>query len=94
MLEGRNWFRDDEDGAGAAGIAWLIAQHADRNPEFQKEVLVRIEKALGDPGVSASNYAYLYDRVGAGFGAGKSDEERLQKYGTQGRVRMCIGNRW
>lgn len=91
MLEFRNWFRDDKDGERAASNAWLIAQHADRNPEFQKDVLARIKKAWGDPGVSASNYAYLYDRVGAGFGAGKTDEERIQRYGTQGR---CTEDGW
>lgn len=89
MLKTRDWFRDDEDGHGAASNAWLIAQHADRNPDFQIEALERIERNLGNPGVSARNYAYLYDRVGAGFMSGKTDEERLQRYGTQGR---CTDN--
>lgn len=89
MLETRDWFRDDVDGHRAGSNAWLIAQHADQKPEFQKEVLKRIERNLGQPGVSSSNYAYLYDRVGAGFHSGKTDEERLQRYGTQGR---CTDN--
>jgi len=85
MLKERDWFSDHVDGNGAAGNAWLIAQHADHSPEFQKDVLKRIERNLENPGVSARNYAYLYDRVGAGFQSGKTDQERLQKYGTQGR---------
>ncbi|MGB0908273.1 MAG: DUF6624 domain-containing protein [Maricaulaceae bacterium] len=88
MLVGRGWFRDDLDGKGAAQNAWLIAQHADRNPEFQIEALGLIEKSFDAPGVSKSNYAYLYDRVQMQFEDDKSSNERLQRYGTQGR---CTG---
>lgn len=78
MLQGRGWFRDDIDGALAAQYAWVIAQHADRDPAFQREVLAMMEAELGAPGVSKRNYAYLFDRV-----AGK--DGRPQRYGTQGR---------
>ena len=89
MLSGRGWFRDDLDGKGAANIAWLIAQHADRNPEFQLRALELIEAELDAPGVSQANYAYLYDRVQMRFqDDGKTKNERIQRYGTQGR---CIG---
>lgn len=44
-------------------------------------MLPRIEAAIGQPGVSARDYAYLFDRV-----AGQ--DNRLQRYGTQGR---CTG---
>lgn len=88
MLEGRGWFRDDKDGESAASYAWLIAQHADRDPGFQQEALKLIEAELGAPGVSKSNYAYLYDRVQMRFNDYDSVENRLQRYGTQGR---CTG---
>lgn len=78
MMDGRDWFRDDQDGERAAQNAWLLVQHADRDPDFQRAMLPKIEAAIGNPGVSAQNYAYLYDRV-----AGK--DERPQRYGTQGR---------
>ena len=84
LLETREWFRDDRDGEGAASDAWLIAQHADHDPDFQRAVLPRMEAALGQPGVSARNYAYLHDRV-----AGK--DGRPQRYGTQGR---CTDGEW
>jgi hypothetical protein len=87
MLKNRGWFRDDVDGPGAGSSAWLIAQHADRNPEFQQDVLTLIEAELGAPGVSKSNYAYLYDRVQMRFTDGDL-EGRVQRYGTQGR---CTG---
>ena len=88
MLEGRGWFRDDRDGQGAANDAWLIAQHADRNPEFQAKALTMIEAAFDAPGVSKSNYAYLYDRVQMRFSDDARAEKKLQRYGTQGR---CTG---
>jgi len=88
MLEGRGWFRDDLDGGGAANDAWLIAQHADRNPDFQVKALRLIESELGAPGVSKSNYAYLYDRVQMRMVDGIDIAKRVQRYGTQGR---CTG---
>lgn len=83
LLETRDWFRDDRDGDGAASFAWLLIQHADLDPDFQREILPRIEAAIGQPGVSASDYAYLFDRV-----AGK--DNTLQRYGTQGRC-VAVG---
>jgi len=88
MLKGRGWFRDDNDGEGASDRGWIIAQHADRDPEFQQEALKLIEAELGAPSVSKSNYAYLYDRVQMRFNDYDSIEKRLQRYGTQGR---CTG---
>ena len=88
MLEGRGWFRDDEDGTNAARYGWLIAQHADRDPEFQERALTLIEADLDAPGVSKSNYAYLYDRVQMRFGDDDAAQRKLQRYGTQGR---CTG---
>jgi len=92
MLEGRGWFRDDIDGTGAGESAWLIVQHADLAPEFQAEALKLIEKELGAPGVSKSNYAYLYDRVYAQPADRENINSRKQRYGTQGR---CVGlSKW
>jgi len=59
-----------EDGATAA---WLIAQHADQDPKFQRSVLAMMEKLLPEGEASSSNYAYLYDRT-----------HSPQRYGTQG----------
>ncbi|WP_058836285.1 DUF6624 domain-containing protein [Luteimonas abyssi] len=63
-----------EDGAQAA---WLLAQHADADPDFQREVLALIEPLVASGDVQAANYAYLWDRTHA-----------PQRYGTQGR---CVG---
>ena len=88
MLKNRGWFRDDIDGQGAANDAWLIAQHADRNPAFQQEALKLIEAELDAPGVSKSNYAYLYDRVQMRRIDGDAANMPVQRYGTQG---SCSG---
>lgn len=88
MLDGRGWFRDDVDGQRAGFNAWLIAQHADRNPDFQQRALTLIEADLDAPGVSKPNYAYLYDRVQMRWSESESLETRTQRYATQGR---CTG---
>lgn len=63
------------DGADAA---WLIAQHADHDPDFQRESLGLIEKAAAAGEVTQSNVAYLTDRV-------MLKEKGYQRYGTQFR---------
>lgn len=81
MLQDRGWFRDDLDGPNASFNAWLIVQHADLDPDFQRQALSMMEQVLDAPGVAKRDYAYLFDRV-----AGK--DERPQRYGTQGK---CVG---
>lgn len=62
-----------EDGAHAA---WLLVQHADDEPAFQKQCLA-LMKPLVDAGeVTENNYAYLHDRIAVAEG-------RRQRYGTQ-----------
>ena len=63
-----------EDGASAA---WLLAQHADQDPDFQLSVLRLMRELLPSGEAKASEYAYLYDRT-----------HRPQRYGTQGG---CVG---
>ena len=62
-----------KDGAQAA---WLLAQHADLDPDFQEQVLHLLEKAVLAKDASPSHLAYLVDRVRTG-----RDEKQL--YGTQ-----------
>lgn len=59
-----------KDGAQAA---WILVQHADREPEFQRQMLALMQPLLAQKQVSASDYAYLYDRT-----------HTPQWYGTQG----------
>lgn len=62
-----------EDGAKGA---WLLVQHADRDPAFQKKCLALLEKAVKAGDASAKDWAYLVDRVAVAEG-------RKQTFGTQ-----------
>lgn len=79
------WYLISTTGRQASSAAWLMAQHADRDRPFQKEVLVMMEPLVGAGEVTKANYAYLWDRIAV-------SEDRLQRYGTQGRC--TARNRW
>jgi len=64
--------------------AWLLVQHADRDTPFQHAVLVKMRAAFLAGEVSATDYAYLVDRVA-------TNEKKPQTFGTQG---ACDGNAW
>lgn len=70
------WPRRSTVGERAAGMAWLLAQHADHDPAFQLRVLRLMEPLVATREVSPSNYAYLYDRTMLKL-VGR------QRYGTQ-----------
>ncbi len=71
------WPTKAAHGEQAPEDAWLLAQHADRDLAFQKQVLVLIEEAAAASGEGINkSFAYLYDRVAAA-------EQRPQRYGTQ-----------
>jgi len=55
---------------------WLLVQHQDRHPSFQDSVLVKMKIEVDSNKASASNYAYLVDRV-------KVNTGQPQVYGTQ-----------
>ena len=56
--------------------AWLIVQHADDNPEYQKKYLELVKKLIKTNDIPLSNFAYLQDRV-------LVNECKPQIYGTQ-----------
>ncbi len=66
----------DLAGKDGANNFWLIVQHSDHNPDFQKKVLdkmkIEVDKGNADP----SNYGLLVDRVRINTG-------QKQIYGTQ-----------
>ena len=62
-------------GERASRSAWLLAQHADADVEFQKEALELME-AMPDDEVNQRDVAYLSDRVLVAEG-------KKQRYGTQ-----------
>jgi hypothetical protein len=73
------WFTAARDGEVASQRAWLLLQHADRDPDFQRAVLPILARETGLQG--RINYAYLTDRVA-------TNAHQPQTFGTQGR---CVG---
>jgi len=78
VIADRGWPGRSLVGPDAADAAWLIVQHADHDPDFQRDCLELLEKAAADGEVSRSNVAYLTDRV-------MLKETGRQRYGTQFR---------
>lgn len=76
QIRAHGWFAEDRDGANASGTAWLLVQHADRDPDFQRQILPLLAKATSAEG--RKNYAYLADRVAM-------NAKLPQTYGTQGQ---------
>lgn len=73
------WFTAARDGQAASGDAWLLLQHADNDPDFQRAVLPTLARET--TAQARINYAYLSDRVA-------TNAHQPQTFGTQGR---CVG---
>lgn len=80
------WPGKSEIGDGAAHFAWLLVQHADRDPDFQQRALSLMEPMVPAGEVAAKDFAYLFDRVAVAAG-------RPQRFGSQG---FCVTgeDRW
>ncbi|OYW79721.1 MAG: hypothetical protein B7Z26_07605, partial [Asticcacaulis sp. 32-58-5] len=77
-LAQNGWFKISTYGSNADGDAWLLAQHADHDPAFQRDVLALLEPLVATGDTRPSNFAMLYDRVAL-------KDKRPQRYGSQGR---------
>ena len=66
----------DKVGKDGSDHFWLLVQHCDKYPEFQKSVLKKMDKEVKKANANANNYAYLYDRV-------KINAGEKQLFGTQ-----------
>jgi len=67
-------------GADGAQAAWLLAQHADRDPAFQRRCLDLLTAAVAGGEATIVQQAYLTDRV-------LLHEGKPQEYGTQAIAR-------
>ncbi len=63
-------------GEKSSNSFWLLVQHADMHPEFQREILKLMQAEVKQKNASPRNYAYLTDRIA--MNAGQPEE-----YGTQ-----------
>ncbi len=76
LIERHGWPADDIAGKDGAEAAWIIAQHAIGEPEFQRQALVRMQECAAEGRVPAWHAAYLEDRIAM-------YEGRPQRFGTQ-----------
>ncbi|MEO0573046.1 MAG: DUF6624 domain-containing protein [Bacteroidota bacterium] len=76
IVDTHGWPTYEKVGEAASNAAWLLVQHADRNPFFQEKCLPLLREALDENQINPSNYAYLYDRVQIAKG-------EKQRYATQ-----------
>jgi hypothetical protein len=76
VLSTRGWPGQTLVGEEGAGAAWLLAQHADRDPARQRVLLRALRDAVAQGEASPAHLAYLEDRVRVNVG-------QLQLYGTQ-----------
>jgi hypothetical protein len=76
LLDRSGWPARSVVGDEGALAAWLLAQHADQDLDFQRRCLVLLEQAVHDGEADAAHWAYLVDRV-------RCAEGRPQLYGTQ-----------
>lgn len=74
----------DRAGEDGSKNFWLMVQHADHNPEFQEEVLKKMEIEVEKNNANPSIYGLLVDRVRLNTG-------RKQIYGTQVSYDMETG---
>ncbi len=72
----RGWPLRSQVGDQAASAAWLLAHHADAEPEFQRRCLALLTEAVAGGEADPGDLAYLTDRV-------LCAEGKPQRYGTQ-----------
>jgi hypothetical protein len=77
------WPTVDLVGTDGAQAAWVIAQHADHDVDFQREAVELMRVAAEAGQADMSEYAYLVDRVAVNSG-------EPQTYGSQIRCRNGV----
>jgi hypothetical protein len=76
IIAEHGWPHEEVAGEDGAKAAWLIAQHAIGEPDFQRQALQQLLRHSAQGKVPAWHAAYLEDRIA-------TQEGRPQRYGTQ-----------
>ena len=76
FIDKKGWPGQKLVGFDGSDAAWLLVQHADADPAFQKQCLTLLEAAVKRRDARPTHLAYLTDRVLSGEG-------KKQVYGTQ-----------
>lgn len=66
----------DKVGKEGSKHFWLLVQHCDEFPDFQKRILKDMDKEVRKENAHSQDFAYLYDRV-------QINSNKKQKFGTQ-----------
>jgi hypothetical protein len=80
IMKSTGWPRISAVGKRAADAAALLALHADRNPQFQRQALALMQPLIETKEADPAQFAYLWDRT-----------HSPQRFGTQGG---CVGSTW
>lgn len=80
LVAEHGWLHEGRVGEKGAGAAFIIAQHADHDTDFQKKVLKHLYEAYKDENATGQQVALLTDRV-------RMAEGKPQLYGTQAQFR-------
>jgi hypothetical protein len=76
IIAEHGWPHEELAGDDGAKAAWLIAQHAIGEPDFQRQSLQYLQRHAAEGKLPAWQAAYLEDRIAM-------HENRPQRYGTQ-----------
>jgi hypothetical protein len=76
LIQQHGWPAEDLAGKDGAEAAWLIAQHAVGEPDFQRSAWALVVACIAQKRVPAWHAAYLEDRIAL-------HEGRPQRFGTQ-----------
>lgn len=79
ILAEQGWPPVSKVGKEGSSAFWLLVQHADADPEFQRKALALMEPLIASGEASSRQFAYLWDRT-----------HSPQKYATQGK---CYGEK-
>ncbi len=76
VVDRHGWPGRSMVGVAGSQAAWLLVQHADHDPEFQRRCLELLDAAAGRGEADPRHVAFLTDRV-------LIHEGKLQRFGTQ-----------
>jgi hypothetical protein len=76
LVAEHGWLHEGRVGEKGAEAAFIIAQHADHDTDFQKKILKHIQKAYEEENATGQQVALLTDRL-------RVAEGKPQLYGTQ-----------
>ena len=82
MMPAKGWFSGEAYSKKASLAAFLIVQHAGKDPELMRQTLAKLEPLAKTSAVYGGQYALMYDRVALEF------DHKPQRFGSQVECRQ------